>query len=237
MTTDEIYEIAQKAKGECVTLGWFEGNIPCKDMWREELCYYVDHTVDEVEVFWYRKEDGRIIHNIKIVKNGDFDEIHSKKINLSWIRKVNGESVDMKYMDFKNDWSYCMLKLSDYIEYWRGVCEGNNYRFSSYFCRYWKDIVVKMIEVRDIKLVRKMLCENCYERYGSRGGTYFDQIHWKTWDKLLIDLETIFNTALKRNKTWLTEYGRDKTVEVQLFQFLHNLFLTEDVKNVTISLS
>lgn len=26
MTTDELYEIAQKGKGESITLGWFEDN-------------------------------------------------------------------------------------------------------------------------------------------------------------------------------------------------------------------
>ena len=222
MTTDEIYEIAQRANGECVTLGWFEDNNPCKENWREEVCYYVNHTVDEVEVFWYRKEDGRIIHNIKIVKNGDFDEIQSKKINLSWIRKVNGKSVNMKYMNFKNDWCYRMLKLSDDIRYWCEVCQTQyNHRFSSNFEYYWKDIVITMIETRDIYKTRSKL----------------NDIHWKSWEKLLSDLEMIFKIAYIYNKTWHEKKIRDNYNDVQLFQFLHNLFLTEDVKNVKISLS
>ena len=215
MTTDEIYEIAQKTKGECVTLGWFEDNNPCKENWREEVCYYVNHTVDEVEVFWYRKEDGRIIHNIKIVKNGDFDEIQSKKINLSWIRKVNGNPVDMRFMDFKNDWAYRMLKLTNDIHYWYDVCKSQfEHKFSSNFWYYWKDIVLVTIETRDVNKTRSRLCN----------------IHWKSWDKLLGDLKIVFSTAYLYNKNWMERKRRDNYNDVQLFQFLHNLFLTEDVK-------
>lgn len=209
MTTDEIYEIAQKTKGECVTLGWFEGNIPCMEMWREEVCYYVNHTVDEVEVFWYRKEDGRIIHNIKIVKNGDFDEIQSKKINISWIRKVNGNPVEMKYMNFKNEWGIEMFDLK------RDIANYKKHRVSSNFVYEWESIFRTMLRVRDRELVRL--------EHGN--------IHKKSFDKIFQDLEIIFN--------YYYEYYKNEKIKnrIQLFQFLHNLFLTEDVKNIKISLS
>ena len=209
MTTDEIYEIAQKTKGECVTLGWFEDNNPCKENWREEVCYYVNHTVDEVEVFWYRKEDGRIIHNIKIVKNGDFDEIQSKKINLSWIRKVNGNPVEMKFMNFKNEWGIEMFDLK------RDVVNYKKHRVSSNFGWYWTSIFRTMLRVRDRELVRERL----------------DYIHKKSFDKIFQDLEMIFRHYYDYYKK---SVDKNRT---QLFQFLHNLFLTEDVKNVKISLS
>lgn len=211
MTTDEIYEIAQKAKGECVTLGWFEDNNPCKENWREEVCYYVNHTVDEVEVFWYRKEDGRIIHNIKIVKNGDFDEIQSKKINLSWIRKVNGNPVDMKFMNFKNEWGIEMFDLKINVENYK------KHRVSSNFVYEWESIFRTMLRVRDRERVR---LEHQY-------------IHRKSFDKIFQDLEIIFKSYYEHYKN---EKIKNKN-RIQLFQFLHNLFLTEDVKNVKISLS
>jgi hypothetical protein len=224
MTTDEIYEIAQKAKGECVTLGWFEGNIPCKENWREEVCYYVNHTVDEVEVFWYRKEDGRIIHNIKIVKNGDFDEIQSKKIKLSWIRKVNGKSVDMKYMNFKNDWGLAMLNLKEYIMWMKKICkQEDNYNCSSYFDQCWKDIVFTMIKTRDYNKTYSFVMKQRYYRSWWKTG---QGVCLKTWDKLMVDLKTILKKAYEDNELYKESLGVSKEIKNQLFQFLHNLFLT-----------
>ena len=209
MTTDELYEIAQKGKGESITLGWFEGNIPLKDMWREVKCYYEYHNANEIKLFSYRKIDGKFI-------------VTKHVISPAWIRKVNGKSVNMKYMNFKNDWCYRMLKLSDDIRYWCEVCQTQyNHRFSLNFDYYWKDIVITMIETRDIHKTRSKL----------------NDIHWKSWEKLLSDLEIIFKIAYIYNKTWHEKKIRDNYSDVQLFQFLYNLFLTNDGKSGKISLS
>lgn len=211
MTTDEIYEIAQKAKGECVTLGWFDNNIPSMEKWNEEICYYEDHTVDSINVFSYYKEDGKFIvkHHI---------------IEPSWIRKVNGKSVDMKYMNFKNDWGLAMFNLKEYIEGLKKICKKKyNYNCSSYFDQCWKDVLMTMIQTRDYNKTYSFVMNEGY--------------HNKTWKKLIVDLNVIFAEACKDDELYIHCLGVNGYTKNQLFQFLHNLFLTEDVKNVKISLS
>ena len=78
-----------------------------------------------------------------------------------------------------------------------------------------------MIETRDIYKTRSKL----------------NGIHWKSWEKLLSDLQMIFKIAYIYNKTWHEKKIRDNYNDVQLFHFLYNLFLTNDGKSGKISLS
>jgi hypothetical protein len=211
MTTDELYEIAQKGKGESITLGWFEDNKPCNEMWHEELCYYEDHTVDSINVFSYCKEDGKFI-------------VKHHYINPSWIRKVNGKSVDMKYMNFKNEWGLAMFNLKEYIGGLKKICKKKyNYNCSSYFDHCWKDVLMKMIQTRDYNKTYSFVLKQGYYN--------------KTWKKLIVDLNVLFAEACKDDELYVHCLGVNGHTKNQLFQFLHNLFLTEDVKNVKISLS
>lgn len=59
----------------------------------------------------------------------------------------------------------------------------------------------------------------------------------KTWKKLIVDLNVIFAEACKDDEMYIHCLGVNDYTKNQLFQFLHNLFLTEDVKHVKISLS
>lgn len=227
MTTDEIYEIAQKAKGECVTLGWFENNIPCKENWREELCYYDSHTATIINVFSYRKEDGKFV-------------VSRHLIEPSWIRKINDKSVDMKYMNFKNEWGLAMFNLKEYIEGLKKICKKKyNYNCSSYFDQCWKDVLMTMIQTRDYDKTYSSVMNKRYYNYNSVYSYYAPKVYLrdKTWKKLIVDLNVIFAEACKDDEMYIHCLGVNGYTKNQLFQFLHNLFLTEDVKNVKISLS
>lgn len=225
MTTDELYEIAQKGKGESITIGWFEGNIPCMEMWREELCYYEDHTATTINVFSYRKEDGSFVVSRHLIES-------------SWIRKINGKSVDMKYMNFKNEWGLAMFNLKEYIEGLKKICKKNyDYNCSSYFDQCWKDVLMTMIQTRDYNKTYSFVMNKRY--YNSAYSYYTPTVYLrdKTWKKLIVDLNVIFAEACKDDELYIHCLGVDDYTKNQLFQFLHNLFLTEDVKNVKISLS
>ena len=227
MTTDELYEIAQKGNGESITIGWFEDNEPCKEMWHEELCYYEEHDVNYIKFFSYHKEDGKFI-------------VKHYVISPCWVRKVNGKSVDMKYMNFKNEWGLAMFNLKEYIEGLKKICKKNyDYNCSSYFDQCWKDILMTMIQTRDYNKTYSFVMNKRYYNYNSSYWYYTPKVYLrdKTWKKLIVDLNVLFTEACKDDELYIHCLGVNGYTKNQLFQFLHNLFLTEDVKNVKISLS
>jgi hypothetical protein len=208
MTTDEIYEIAQKAKGECVTLGWFEGNIPCMEMWREELCYYENHSDTFINVFSYHKVDGKFI-------------IKHYSISPYWIRKVNGNSVDTKRMELKNDWAFPLLDLTEDLKAEIERTWSYEHKFSSKFDEYWKEVLKEMITVRDKEVVKNNL----------------SHIRKVTVNKIFNDLEFLSFWRCSYYKK-CTKHHNDEHVKnkIQFFQFLYNLFSSKECGTVKVIL-
>ena len=208
MTTDELYEIAQKGKGESITLGWFEGNIPCMEMWREELCYYEDHTENFINVFSYRKEEGKF-------------NITRHEIDIHWIRKVNGESVDTKYMSFKNEWTFPLLDLKEELELERKNTWYYEHKFSSKFERYWMNVLKEMISVRKRELVEKNL----------------SSIRKPTLKKIFEDLEYLcFARCSYYKKCTAWRDNEQVKNKIQFYNFLYNLFSSNECDTIKIFL-
>ena len=208
MTTDEIYEIAQESKGECVTLGWFEGNIPCMEMWREELCYYEDHSDSFINVFSYHKVDGRFI-------------VKHYSISPYWIRKVNGKSVDTRRMEFKNEWAFPLLDLEDDLKAEIERTWGYEHKFSSKFEKHWKEVLKEMLKERDKETVKSNL----------------SRIRKVTVNKIFDDLKFLSFERCSYYKK-CTRWRNDEQVKnkIQFFQFLYNLFSSNECGNVKVIL-
>lgn len=200
MTISDIVSIMDGEHNQCAILGWHEDNIPQKENWMEEKCYYYDHDSNTLTFFYDKKIPGERTFKKTF-----------KTLSLNSIKKVNGECVHNKTIT-STDNGRIMLNFIRQIHNWKNfVTMHYNHKFSKRFNDYWTEVLECVIENNGTSDIQKSL----------KG------IHKKTLVNIVEDIKQLVVVAYVMNKYF--QNNTKEEIDTDTFCSVRNYLLTFDI--------